>query len=115
MPLPTSPPRWVLPTLLAIAILAVASFATLTYVQSLSGASRWVAHSREVREQLNALSSLVLEAEVHHDAWVHDARSADEQGMLEALRQVDPVLDRLAQLSSDNAAQLSRLQRIEIL
>ena len=115
MPLPASAPRWALPTLLAIAILAVASFATLTYVQSLSGASRWVAHSREVREQLNALSSVVLEAEARHDAWVRNASSSDQQEMLAALSNIDAVLDTLGRLTADNASQLSRLQRIEIL
>lgn len=115
MPLPPPPARWVLPTALAVAILSMASFAALTYVQSLGSASRWVAHTREVRENLNILTARVLEGEAQRTTWLRSRRADDRHDLRTALAEVDSTLERLRALLADNALQLSRLERIEVL
>jgi signal transduction histidine kinase len=102
-------------TAVALGVLAAASIGTYFAVQTLSGASHAVAHTREVRENLNALTSRLSDAESSRADWVRSGRPADLAGFRAAVSGIEETLEVIEHLVGDNAAQLSRLEQVEIL
>ncbi len=103
--------RWIVPSGFGLALAILAANAALSYVaiQEIVRGHRWVEHSREVVTSLEQAASTLKDAETGQRGYLLTGKEEYLAPFVAANRGLDPALDRLAVLTSDNPEQRARL------
>src|SRR5947209_8624872 len=100
-----------LATLAAVGALAYVNTARLSASQHfVIDTNRQVAHTHEVLSQLALVHSLLEEAETAQRGYILTGEESYIEPYRKAADEIGPALDRLKELTSDNASQQARLR-----
>jgi len=95
----------------SLSIIIVAALGGVSYRNSsiLLRTTGWVAHSYEVRVQIDRVQSVLADAETGQRGYLLTGLDSYLEPYTAALQQVTAVLDSLRTLTADNAAQQQRI------
>jgi PAS domain S-box-containing protein len=95
--------------LLLLLLLAANAFVTRRELAVQVGNQSWLAHSHQILFELSQTESLIKDAETGQRGFLYTEELKYLQDYQRAISQVDPHIDRLAQLTIDNPTQQARV------